>query len=181
LITTSLAIGSLVGSFLVEPLEKRLGRANLLAVSMFAMSWTLLIPVITTSIPVIFVVWALSGAIGIGWNVVTVSLRQRIVPDALLGRLNASYRLLAWGTMPLGAFLGGLVGEWFGVAAVLWIFGLLNLGLLLGRLVVTDEAIARAEAEGEAARARAAAAAAGGASAAASDATDRPEVTHSPA
>jgi MFS family permease len=153
--TTALAVGSVVGSFLVEPLERRLGRANLLAVSMFAMSWTVLIPVITTNVPVIFVVWLLSGAIGIGWNVVTVSLRQRIVPDALLGRLNASYRLLAWGTMPLGAFLGGLVGETLGVAAVFWIFGGLQFLLVLGRLVVTDAAIARAEAEGEALRARA--------------------------
>jgi MFS family permease len=177
LITTSLAIGSLIGSFLVEPLEKRLGRANLLVVSMFAMSWTLLVPVITTSIPVIFVVWLLSGAIGIGWNVVTVSLRQRIVPDALLGRLNASYRLLAWGTMPIGAFLGGIIGELFGVAAVLWIFGILQLALVLGRLVVTDEAIARAEAEGEAERACLAAARAADGTAA----TEGPEVTHSPA
>jgi MFS family permease len=177
LITTSLAIGSLIGSFLVEPLEKRLGRANLLVVSMFAMSWTLLVPVITTSIPVIFVVWLLSGAIGIGWNVVTVSLRQRIVPDALLGRLNASYRLLAWGTMPIGAFLGGIIGELFGVAAVLWIFGILQLALVLGRLVVTDDAIARAEAAGEAERARLAAARAADGTAAA----EGPEVTHSPA
>jgi MFS family permease len=158
LLGTSLAVGSLVGSFMVEPLERRLGRANLLAVSMFTMSFTLLAPVLTTSIPVIFVAWLLSGAIGIGWNVVTVSLRQRIVPDALLGRLNASYRLLAWGTMPIGAFLGGLIGEVLGVAAVLWIFGLLQLSLLLGRLVVTEEAIAAAEREGEAARAAAAAA-----------------------
>ena len=145
LMTTSLAIGSLVGSFLVERLERRLGRANLLAVSMFAMSWTLLVPVLTTSVPIIFAVWLLSGAIGIGWNVVTVSLRQRIVPDAMLGRVNASYRLLAWGTMPIGAALGGIVAQAFGLAAVFWIFGGLQIALLLGRLVVTDEAIAAAE------------------------------------
>ncbi len=50
-----------------------------------------------------------------GWNVVTVSLRQRIVPDRLLGRLNASYRLVAWGTMPLGAAAGGVLAELFGL------------------------------------------------------------------
>lgn len=184
LLITSLAIGSLIGTFLVEPLERRLGRANLLAVSMFTMSWTLLAPVLTTNVPIIFVAWLLSGAIGIGWNVVTVSLRQRIVPDALLGRLNASYRLLAWGTMPLGAFLGGLVGETLGLAAVFWIFGGLQLALLLGRLVVTDAAIARAEAEGEAARARlqaASAAAASGDAAAVEAPSDGTEATRSPA
>jgi MFS family permease len=142
---TSLALGSLLGTFLVEPLERRLGRANLLAVSMTSYSATLLVPVVTTSIPVIFVAWVVAAAIGIAWNVVTVSLRQRIVPDRLLGRVNATYRLLAWGTMPIGAALGGLVGEVFGVAAVFVVFGGLQLTLLLGRLVVTDRAIAAAE------------------------------------
>jgi MFS family permease len=151
-ITTSLAIGSVVGTFLVEPLERRLGRANLLAVSMATMSSTLLIPAITTSVPVIFVVWFISGAIGIAWNVITVSLRQRIVPDALLGRVNATYRLLAWGTMPIGAVLGGLVGEVFGLRAVFLVFGALQLLNVLGRLVVTEEAIAAAERAGAAAQ-----------------------------
>ena len=41
------------------------------------------------------------------WNVVTVSLRQAIVPHHLLGRLNSSYRFLAWGTMPAGAAIAG--------------------------------------------------------------------------
>jgi hypothetical protein len=106
---------------------------------------TLLILVVTTSVPVIFVVWLVAAAIGIAWNVVTVSLRQRIVPDALLGRVNATYRLLAWGTMPVGAALGGLVGEAFGLPAVFLLFGGLQFLLVLGRLVVTDEAIAAAE------------------------------------
>jgi MFS family permease len=148
---TSLAVGSLVGTFLVEPLERRLGRANLLAVAMTINSSTLLVPVLTTSVPLIFVVWLVAAAIGIAWNVVTVSLRQRIVPDALLGRVNATYRLLAWGTMPLGAALGGLVGEAFGVPAVFLLFGGLQFLLVLGRLVVTDEAIAAAETGGAAA------------------------------
>jgi MFS family permease len=144
---TSLAVGSLLGSFVVERLERRLGRANLLALSMTINASTLLIPVLTTNVPIIFVVWLVAGAIGIGWNIVTVSLRQRIVPDALLGRVNATYRLLAWGTMPLGAALGGIIGETVGLAAVFWIFGALQVSLVLGRLIVTDEAIARAERE----------------------------------
>ena len=42
------------------------------------------------------------------WNVITVSLRQTIIPDRLLGRVNSVYRFFAWGMMPIGALIGGL-------------------------------------------------------------------------
>jgi MFS family permease len=149
LLMTTLAIGSLFGSFIVEPLERRLGRANLLAISMLGFAIPAMLPAFTTNVFILGAAWVIGGAISIAWNVVTVSLRQRIVPDRLLGRLNASYRLLAWGTMPLGALLGGLVGETIGLRAVFLIFGGLNLLLILGRLVVTDEAIEAAEREAQ--------------------------------
>ncbi|HEX4897542.1 MAG TPA: MFS transporter [Candidatus Limnocylindrales bacterium] len=151
LLMTGLAIGNVVGSFFVERLERRLGRANLLAISMTGFSATILAPALTTSAPAIAAIWIVGGVIGISWNVVTVSLRQRIVPDRLLGRVNASYRLLAWGTLPVGAALGGLAGEVFGVRSVFLIFGGLGLLLLLGRLVITDPAIEAAELAAEAA------------------------------
>jgi predicted MFS family arabinose efflux permease len=151
LLTTALAVGSLIGSFLVERLERLFGRPNLLAISMLSFAGTVIAPVLTTNVLVIAIIWVVTGAVGIAWNVITVSLRQRIVPDALLGRVNATYRLLAWGTMPLGAALGGLVGETLGLAAVFWIFGGLQAALILGRLVVTEEAIAAAETQAPAA------------------------------
>lgn len=43
------------------------------------------------------------------WNTVSVSYRQRLIPDALLGRVNSVYRLLAWGMMPIGLLLSGLL------------------------------------------------------------------------
>lgn len=46
---------------------------------------------------------------GVLWNVVTVSYRQRVIPPALLGRVNAIYRFLGWGMMPIGAVAGGLL------------------------------------------------------------------------
>ncbi|MGJ8617026.1 MAG: MFS transporter [Sulfitobacter sp.] len=46
---------------------------------------------------------------GLVWNTVSVSYRQRIIPDALLGRVNSLYRLLAWGMMPIGLLLSGLI------------------------------------------------------------------------
>ncbi len=43
------------------------------------------------------------------WNVVSLSYRQRVVPDAILGRVNGVYRLLSWGAMVLGLALSGVV------------------------------------------------------------------------
>ncbi len=46
---------------------------------------------------------------GLVWNTVSVSYRQRKIPDVLLGRVNSLYRLLAWGMMPVGLLLSGLI------------------------------------------------------------------------
>ena len=59
------------------------------------------------------------------WNVVTVSLRQRIVPGHLLGRVNSVYRMLGWGLMPAGALAGGLVARAAGLRAPYLVGGLL--------------------------------------------------------
>ncbi len=144
---TALAAGSIVGSLLVERIEGLLGRANLLAAAVIVITAATFTPAFTTSPFVVGVAFFASGLLNVCWNVVTVSLRQRIVPDHLLGRLNASYRLLAWGTMPIGAAIGGFVGEVLNLNAVFILAGGMTALLLLGRLIVTDDAIRAAEQE----------------------------------
>ena len=46
---------------------------------------------------------------GVVWNLVTVSYRQRLIPDAMLGRVNSLYRFFGWGMMPVGAIAGGWI------------------------------------------------------------------------
>jgi hypothetical protein len=53
------------------------------------------------------VLWAIGSTLGATWNVITVSLRQSIIPPHLLGRVNSVYRFFAWGMMPVGAAIGG--------------------------------------------------------------------------
>jgi hypothetical protein len=50
-----------------------------------------------------------------------VTLRQVITPDRLLGRMNASYRLVLFGTAPPGAFLAGVLGQSFGLHTAMMI------------------------------------------------------------
>jgi MFS family permease len=68
---------------------------------------------------------AVQGFSAAMWNVVTVSLRQRVVPAHLLGRVNSVYRMLGWGLMPLGALAGGFVAHAAGLRAPYVIAGLL--------------------------------------------------------
>jgi MFS family permease len=142
-----LAVGSVLGSLVVDRIERRLGRRAtlLLATAMFPVNAFVL--AMTTSVPWIAIAFVINSALIIGWNVITVSLRQRIVPDHLLGRVNAGYRLLAWGTMPLGAALAGLVGDRWGLIAVFWTSAVLSaLCFPIVYIIVTDKALAAAEA-----------------------------------
>ena len=147
------AAGALVGSFIVPSMERLLGRSRALLVSYVGFSALEGLPGLTASVPAVAASFFVAGAIGIAWNVITVSLRQRIVPDRLLGRVNAGYRLLAWGTMPLGAALGGLLGDLFGLRAVFLTAAAASLaGVPLFLAVVSDGAISAAERESESER-----------------------------
>ncbi len=157
ILTTTLAIGSLTGSLVIERIEPRLGRARLLTLTVVINAVTIAVPGLTANAWVIGLSFAVMGFGIMLWNIVTVSLRQRIVPDALLGRVNASYRLLAWGTQPIGAILGGLIAEAFGLQAVFLFAAVVTGMLVVARAIVTDAAIAAAEREGAADAARLAA------------------------
>jgi predicted MFS family arabinose efflux permease len=56
------------------------------------------------------------------WSVVALSVRQRMIPDALLGRVTSASRMISFGAIPLGSLVGGYVAKNFGLIAP-WIFG----------------------------------------------------------
>ena len=58
---------------------------------------------------IVWVMFTVGTFAAVLWNVITVSLRQTIIPDRLLGRVNSVYRFFAWGMMPIGALIGGAV------------------------------------------------------------------------
>jgi predicted MFS family arabinose efflux permease len=55
------------------------------------------------------------GAGTVAYNVTQLSFRQTITPEPLLGRMTATVRFFVWGTLPVGALLGGVLGEVIGV------------------------------------------------------------------
>jgi MFS family permease len=102
---------------------------------------------LTSNAYLVGVMGAIGGFLAIVWNVITVSLRQAIIPDELLGRVNSVYRFLGWGMMPIGAALGGIVATAFGLRATYWIGGAVLLAMALVTFrTVNNRAIADARA-----------------------------------
>jgi MFS family permease len=127
LLLAASAVGSVVGGLVNPVLTRRLGLLP-----------SLVFPAVVDAVafagiglaPGPIVVAALLAVQGFSvamWNVVTVSLRQRIVPGRLLGRVNSVYRMLGWGLMPLGALAGGFVAHAAGLRAPYIVAGLLCL------------------------------------------------------
>jgi MFS family permease len=93
--------------------SRRLGSGPSLYVVLISGALTSIVIGLTTSWQLTWVMFLVITAGGMLWNVITVSLRQTIIPDHLLGRVNSVYRFFGWGTMPLGSALGGAL-VWFG-------------------------------------------------------------------
>ncbi|HJQ02896.1 MAG TPA: MFS transporter [Jatrophihabitans sp.] len=55
----------------------------------------------------------------LSFNVITVTVRQTVTPNRLLGRMNASYRMVLFGMAPLGSALAGVLGQHFGLRTAL--------------------------------------------------------------
>ncbi|HYZ13177.1 MAG TPA: MFS transporter [Actinomycetota bacterium] len=132
LLLTASGVGYAAGSFTAARAIERLSRSRSLIAA--AASEILLF--------VLFAAWPQPVVAGVGlavfgyfsalWDVTAVSLRQSVVPDELLGRVNGAYRFIQWGSMPIGALLGGTIAGAFGLRWP-WIVaaGVLTLALLV--------------------------------------------------
>lgn len=141
------AVGALLGSLIAPWLGRRLGSGRALTAAMATWGMAALVPAVWADAGAVAVAFAFSGLGGMVWNVVTVSLRQAIVPEQLLGRVNSAYRLLGWGTMPIGAALGGLLADAFGLRAPFYVTAAVTVVLAVAMLPwVNNRTVAAARA-----------------------------------
>ncbi len=103
------AIGGLIGGWIAPSISERLGSGTALAVSVGVMTIVPLLIGLIATWPVVLVLFGIESLFIILWNVITVSLRQTIIPEGLLGRVNSVYRFFAWGMIPFGAAAGGML------------------------------------------------------------------------
>jgi MFS family permease len=128
---SAIAVGSVIGGLVSPALTRRLGFLPSLMIG-GAIDVAAFVGIGLAPDPaVVAVMLAGQGFAVVMWNVVTVSLRQQIVPPDLLGRVNSVYRMLGWGLMPAGALAGGFVAHAAGLRAPYVVAGVLcGLGLL---------------------------------------------------
>lgn len=107
LLLTSGAVGGVLGALAASRVAGRLSRGTALFVSMSVFGGTQAIIGLFPSAILAWSMMALATFFVMVWNVITVSLRQRIVADEFLGRVNSVYRFFGWGMMSIGALAGG--------------------------------------------------------------------------
>ena len=135
------AVGGLLGSLLASRLQRRLSFGQVIIGSLWVTA--LSIPIYALS-PPILVLSALSGIfffVGTVYSVTMISYRLPLIPDGLQGRVNSVFRLAAFGFIPLGTALTGILLERLGVAPTVAVFsaglGALALGVTLNARVRT--------------------------------------------
>lgn len=118
------SVGGLLAAVTVTRVSRVIGEGRTIPVmALLTVPFAALTPLAVQLPPVAALA---TGAFGVsfgavGYNVIQVSFRQRMCPKPLLGRMNASIRFVVWGTMPIGAFAGGLLGQEIGVVPTLWL------------------------------------------------------------
>ncbi len=119
------AIGGVLGSVCGPWCATKLGDRVTLLIVLAIQALTQVVIFAFKSLTVTAVCLAVAAFGIVIWNVVTVSLRQEIVPDHLLGRVSSAHRFIAWGMLPLGAALGGIAAASFGTRTLFLVSGAL--------------------------------------------------------
>ncbi len=114
------ALGGFIGPLVYSVLHHRVGAVWLLRVGLVIETCTHLVLALTRSPWVAAAVMLLFGVHGMVWGIVSTTVRQQATPPPLLGRVNSVYLLASVGGAAIGALLGSLVAQGFGLTAPFW-------------------------------------------------------------
>ena len=120
LLTTAIAIGGLFGIAVYDRLERRFALADIMRVGLLIETFTHLSLALTRSPAVALATLVVFGGHAFVWGTTSTVVRQRAVPDELLGRVGGVYRVAIMGGLVIGAPIGGLLARTFGITAPFW-------------------------------------------------------------
>ena len=133
LLTTVTALGGLAGTAVYDWLERHASLANIMRVGLVIETFTHLVLALTTSAAVALATLVFFGIHAFIWGTTSTVVRQRAVPDEVLGRVGGVYRVAIMGGMVIGTPVGGLLARYFGITAPFW-FGFVGSALLVAIL-----------------------------------------------
>ena len=120
------SVGGLLGALATPWLTKRIGEGTAVSLSALAMGVGVMALPLSAVFPAVSIPILIAGAfiesfLVLVYNITQVTMRQRLTPPRLLGRMNASIRFVVWGVMPIASLLAGVLGETLGVLPTMWI------------------------------------------------------------
>ena len=133
LLTTAVAVGGIVGVLSYGRLERRFSLGDIMRVGLIVETATHLCLAVTTSAAVALATLVVFGAHAFVWGTTSETVRQRAVPDPLLGRVTGVYRVAVVGGLVIGTPIGGLLAGAYGITAPFW-FGFVGSAILVAVL-----------------------------------------------
>ena len=118
------ALGGLFGAVLATPLQSKFSVSTLLRAGLITEALINLAFANVQSPWAAGFIYAIFGMHAVIWGIVTVSLRQKMIPSNLLGRVNSVYNLFRMGGVAIGALAGGLIAQAYGITAPFWVAGI---------------------------------------------------------
>ncbi|MCM3006280.1 MFS transporter [Priestia koreensis] len=149
LIMTGFSIGAIVASFFSTFLSSRFTMKMMIYLLLSIQIIPPLIIGLSSQPFLLMAAMIVMGGTGVIWNIYSVSLRQSLIPNEMLGRAGASIRLTVWASAPLGQSSAGALAEVFGSIAVYVLASGLRIGnlLLAVKSPITDEKTLERESE----------------------------------
>jgi predicted MFS family arabinose efflux permease len=130
LLTTAMAVGGLIGTSAYGRLERRFSLGDIMRVGLLIETGTHLALALTTQPAVALGVMVVFGAHAFVWNTTATVIRQRAVPDLVLGRVTGVYDVAWVAGIVIGTPIGGLLATAYGITAPFW-FGFVGSALLV--------------------------------------------------
>ena len=125
------AIAAFAMTFVVTRIVKRTSHGVSMQISVAAFTGYVLLLGLVTSMPLVIVAILLAGVSDPTWNVISSTVRQRLVDDHIFGRMMTAYLFIAWSLQPVGAMIGGLIAERWGPQ---WVY--VMAGAIVGSLLL---------------------------------------------
>lgn len=147
----AIGVGAVAGAALADRAVARLGRRMTMLIGAGGPVAATALIASTSSVWIATIMLTAQVVLGTMWSIAAMSLRQQLTPNHLYGRVNSLFRFFAYGSLPIGAFAGGLIATVAGLRATyLASAGLMACAftLVVFRLRTTtiDSALARARA-----------------------------------